>query len=71
LTQDVSIVSIPIVLKARQISANQPAHPPDATVEVEHRRRGRASENATALRGKVSLSIDLDVSRERGRRQKK
>ena len=30
--------------------------------------RARAYEKATALRGKVNLSIDLDVSRERRRR---
>jgi hypothetical protein len=31
-------------------------------------RRARAYEKAMALRGKVNLSIDLDVSRERRRR---
>jgi hypothetical protein len=74
-------VSIVIMTRGRRITANLPEQLLEDAMEVTGKgitetlveglrlvRRARAYEKAMALRGKVNLSIDLDVSRERRRR---
>ncbi len=74
-------VSILIMTRGRRITANVPEQLLEEAMEVTGKgitetlveglrlvRRARAYEKAMALRGKVNLSIDLDVSRERRRR---
>jgi hypothetical protein len=74
-------VSIVVMTKGRRITANLPEQLLEQAMEVTGKgitetlveglrlvRRARAYEKAMALRGKVNLSVDLDVSRERRRR---
>jgi hypothetical protein len=81
LTSVRTAVSIPNVTRERRITANLPEQLLEEAMKVTGKgitetlveglrlvRRARAYEKAMALRGKVNLSIDLDVSRERRRR---
>ena len=81
LTPVMTAVSIMIMTRGRRITANLPEQLLEQAMEVTGKgitetlveglrlvRRARAYEKAMALRGKVNLSIDLDVSRERRRR---
>jgi hypothetical protein len=74
-------VSIVVMTRGRRITANLPEQLLEDAMEVTGKgitetlveglrlvRRARAYEKAMALRGKVNLAIDLDVSRERRRR---
>ena len=74
-------VNIVIMTRGRRITANLPEQLLEDAMEVTGKgitetlveglrlvRRARAYEKAMALRGKVNLAIDLDVSRERRRR---
>ena len=76
-----TVVSIRDMTKGRRITANLPPHLLKEAMEVTGRgitetliaglqlvRRTRAYDKAMALRGKVELRIDLEESRERGRR---
>jgi hypothetical protein len=75
------VVSIGVMTKARRITANLPADLLDEAMRTSGKgitetlvaglrlvRARRAYDKAMALRGKLHLDIDLDVSRERGRR---
>jgi hypothetical protein len=68
-------------MKSRRVTANLPEELLDAAMEVTGRgitetlveglqlvRRSRAYERAMALRGTISLEVDLEESRERRRR---
>jgi hypothetical protein len=81
LTAVMTDVNIMIMTRGRRITANLPEQLLEDAMEVTGKgitetlveglrlvRRARAYERAMALRGKVNLSIDLDVSRERRRR---
>ena len=81
LTSVMTAVSIVVMTRGRRITANLPEQLLEEAMEVTGKgitetlveglrlvRRARAYEKAMALRGKVNLSIDLDVSRERRRR---
>ena len=74
-------VNIIVMTKAHRITANLPGQLLDEAMEVTGKgitetlveglklvRRARAYDKAMALRGKLNLSVDLDTSRERGRR---
>ena len=81
LTPDLTIISIDVMTKTRRVTANLPDQLLEEAMAVTGKgitetlveglrlvRRARAYEKAMALRGKVKLAIDLDVSRERRRR---
>ena len=81
LTGILIIVSISIMSNARRITANLPKNLLEEAMQVTKKgitetiveglqqlRRRRAYEKAMALRGKIQLDIDLDVSRERRHR---
>jgi len=70
-----------LVGRARRITANLPEDLLDDAMKVTGKgitdtlvaglrlvRRARAYEKAMALRGKIHLDVDLETSRERGRR---
>jgi hypothetical protein len=74
-------VSMKVMTPARRITANLPKDLLEEAMRVTGRgitetlieglgrvRRARAFERAMALRGKIKLDVDLDVSRERRRR---
>jgi len=76
-----TMVSMQSMTKGRRITANLPGQLLEDAMAVTGKgitdtlveglrlvRRARAYEKAMALRGKVNLSVDLDVSRERRRR---
>jgi hypothetical protein len=68
-------------MKLRRVTANIPAELLEVAMQatgkgltatliegLEHLRRRRAYARALELRGKLQLDVDLDASRERGRR---